>query len=122
MELVSIEPELKLIPKWNKNHELPAGEQVAIYFHRIPGTSEKKKYNNFRFDTSARSIEMVNEDSLVCQTFIKKVENLKINNKYIKNGVELSSANHPALEGLFEEIRNHLFPTDEAVTVGESQA
>ncbi len=125
MKLRSIKIDLKFIPEFNGNRELPVDEQVVIYFSRIPGRVERANYIGFKMDVKS-SMEMVNNDPMLVSAFINRIENLedevdgKI--KKIKNGQDLSKINNPLLDDLFVEIRNYLFPESEEFSEGESLA
>jgi len=120
MELKEIKIERRLIPEWNNNKELPVDEQVVIYFSRIPGTSEKTNYINLNFSQSGSTGISYNDNQLLA-AFVEKVDNLKIG-KRIKSGRDLATASHPSLAALITEIRDYLFPDDDELLEGESQA
>ena len=125
MKLRSIKIDLKFIPEFNGNRELPVEDQVVIYFSRIPGRVERANYIGFKMDVKS-SMEMVNNDPMLVSAFINRIENLedevdgKI--KKIKNGQDLSKINNPLLDDLFVEIRDYLFPENEEFSEGESLA
>ena len=122
MKLRAVKIEKMFIPEFNENKKLPATEQVKLYFHRIPGTSEKANYKNFKYEQGG-AIQLVNNDNMIISTFVSKVENLDFDDgSRIKNGAELSTASNPALEPLFSEIRNYLFPDGDEFSEGESEA
>ena len=122
MKLRAVKIEKTFIPEFNENKKLPATDQVKLYFHRIPGTSEKANYKNFKYEQGG-AIQMVNNDNLIISTFVSKVENLEFDDgTKIKTGAELATASNPALGDLFIEIRNYLFPEEEDFTEGESEA
>ena len=125
MKLRSVKIDKKLIPQFNGNRLLPPNEQMVIYFSRIPGTSEKSNYKDYKFDAKG-GVQLVYNDQQLVSTFIEKIENLEIEidgkTQLIKNGVELAAANNSKLSELFTEIRNYLFPNNEELTEGESKA
>lgn len=121
MKLRAIKIDKKFIPKFNGNHDLPINEQVVIYFSRIPGTSEKANYKNFKFESTG-AIQLSYNDNLMAATFVQKIENLEIGDKKIRFGQDLATASCPALEPLFTEIRDYLFPDNEDLSEGESKA
>ena len=125
MKLRSVKIDKKLIPQFNNNRLLPASEQMVIYFSRIPGTSEKSNYKDYKFDSKG-GVQLVYNDQLLVSTFIEKIENLEIEvdgkTQLIKNGVELAAANNSKLSELFTEIRNYLFPEGDELEEGESGA
>jgi len=122
MKLRSIKIDKKFIPDFNGNKELPPDEQIVIFFNRIPGTSEKSKYKDFKFDQNA-SVQLVYNDQLLISTFVEKIENLELETEgKIKNGNDLANANSPDLPPLFTEIRNYLFPEADEFEPGESNA
>lgn len=121
MELRSVEINKRFIPEWNKNKDLPANEQVIIHFSRIPATSEISNYKSFSMGADS-TMKMNYNDNMLTGAFISKVENLKLNGKEIKNGKDLATASHPKLANLFTEIRDYLFPDNEELDEGESEA
>jgi hypothetical protein len=125
MKLRSIKIEKRFIPEWNKNRELPAAEQVIIYFKRIPGTSEKSNYKSFKVNQKS-DIEMIYNDQIMIAGLVDRIENLEIETagetKKIKTGLDLANANNSLLGDLFTEIRDYLFPDAEELTEGESEA
>lgn len=125
MKLRSVKIDKKLIPQFNNNRLLPAGEQMVIYFTRIPGTSEKSNYKDYKFDAKG-GVQLVYNDQQLVSTFIEKIENLEIEidgkTQLIKNGVELAAANNSKLSELFTEIRNYLFPVGDELEEGELKA
>jgi hypothetical protein len=125
MKLRSIKIDKKFIPIFNDNRSLPPEEQMVIYFSRIPGTSEKSNYKDYKFDVKG-GVQLVYNDQQLVSTFIEKIENLEIDVdgrvQAIRNGAELASANNSKLVDLFTEIRNYLFPDNEELTEGESKA
>ena len=121
MKLQAIEINKRYVPKWNDNDKLPANEQVVIYFARIPGTSERSSYISFRM-TAGGGFEIVNNDNLMLSTFIQRIENLEIGSMKIKKGADLATATHPKIADLITEVRQYLFPDDEELTEGESEA
>jgi hypothetical protein len=125
MKLRSIKIEKRFIPEWNKNRELPAAEQVIIYFKRIPGTSEKSNYKSFKVNQKS-DIEMIYNDQIMIGGLVDRIENLEIETagetKKIKTGLDLANANNSLLGNLFTEIRDYLFPDAEELTEGESEA
>jgi len=125
MKLRSIKIDKKYIPIFNDNRSLPPEEQMVIYFTRIPGTSEKSNYKDYKFDAKG-GVQLVYNDQQLVSTFIEKIENLEIDVdgrvQVIRNGAELASANNSKLVDLFTEIRNYLFPDNEELTEGESKA
>jgi len=120
MKLRDINVSKKLIPDFNGNTLLPKEEQVVIHFSRIPGRSEKTDYINFKMD-STKSMSMIYNDSMLINAFVESVENLEDGkgNK-ITTGKHLAECYAPELDELFDKIRDHLFPVDEDLTVGES--
>lgn len=121
MKLRAIEIDKKFIPEWNGNRKLPANEQVIIFFTRIPGTTEKNNYTSIRM-TQGGGFELVYNDNLLFSTFIQKIENLEIGSLKIAKGADLATAVHPKIAELATEIRQYLFPEDEEMSAGESQA
>lgn len=125
MKLRSIKIDKKYIPIFNDNRSLPPEEQMVIYFSRIPGTSEKSNYKDYKFDAKG-GVQLVYNDQQLVSTFIEKIENLEIEidgkTQLIKNGVELAAANNSKLSELFTEIRNYLFPVGDELEEGESKA
>ena len=125
MKLRSIRIEKKMIPKWNGNDELPIDERVVIHLSRIPGTSEKGNYIESSFNSKG-NMSISYNDQMMVAAFVSKIENLEIDESgktvKIKNGVELSTAAHPDLPELFNEIREHLFPLNEDINQGELEA
>ena len=125
MKLRSIHIDKRFVPVFAENKDLPASDQVVIHFSRIPGTSEKMNYKGWKQDQSG-AIQLSYNDSLLVATFVERVENLEIDVngkiKRIKNGTDLASANNPALSELFAEIRDYLFPDNEDIPEGESDA
>ena len=125
MKLRSIKIDKKYIPIFNNNRSLPPEEQMVIYFSRIPGTSEKSNYKDYKFDAKG-GVQLVYNDQQLVSTFIEKIENLEIEidgkTQLIKNGVELAAANNSKLSELFTEIRNYLFPVGDELEEGESKA
>jgi hypothetical protein len=117
MELKALDISKRYVPEWNGNKELPTAEQVVLNFIRIPGNSEKQKYKGFKFSSDGM-VELVRNDSMLISAYLGKIENLKIGNDEIKDGKTLASHSHPALETLFTEIRDYLFPDNE-FTLGE---
>lgn len=107
------------------NDKLPASEQIAIHFSRIPGTSEKGAYVGFS-STAGGQISVSYNHKMLQQTFIQKIDNLEMevgsDTVKIKDGIDLSEANFPKLDELNMEIFNHLFPSDDELTEGESRA
>lgn len=119
MKLRAVKIDKKFIPEFNNNKTLPVNEQIVIHFNRIPGTSEKMTYKTFKFDSTG-TMQLSYNDNLMLATFVSKVENLEMDdNSKIKDGKDLATASHPALEKLFTEIRDYLFPDDEDLTAGE---
>ena len=118
MKLRAVKIEKKLFPEWNDNKKQTVDEQLSIEFSRIPATSEMGNYKTYKFD-SGGNIQIVYNDNLMISTFVSKVNNLEIGDSKIKTGVELATASHPKLQGLFTEIRSYLFPDDEDFTAGE---
>ena len=123
MKLRAVKIEKKLFPEWNDNKKQTVDEQLSIEFSRIPATSEMGNYKTYKFD-SGGNIQIVYNDNLMISTFVSKVNNLEIVSDSgdvakIKTGVELATASHPKLQGLFTEIRSYLFPDDEDFTAGE---
>ena len=116
MKLRSIKIAEKFIPEWNGNKELPIDEQIVIHFGRVPGTSEKGNYIGYAFDSKGQMSISYN-DQIMIASFVEKVDNLEIEIsgeiQKIKNGIDLSKASYPGLPELFNEIREHLFPTDD---------
>ena len=98
---------------------------MVIYFTRIPGTSEKSNYKDYKFDAKG-GVQLVYNDQQLVSTFIEKIENLEIEidgkTQLIKNGVELAAANNSKLSELFTEIRNYLFPVGDELEEGELKA
>jgi len=125
MRIRAIEISKKFIPEWNGNKELTPGDQLVIFFNRIPGTSEKSKFKDFKFDQSG-GIQLVYNDQLMISTFVERVENLELEKggkiEKVKNGIDLANANQSELDKLFSEIRNYLFPEAEEFEEGESKA
>ena len=121
MKLRDIKIEKRLVPIFNGNRDLPANDQIVIHFVRIPGTSEKQRYKTYKFNASA-DVSLAYEDNLLVSTFVSKIENLEIGDQKIKDGKDLATASNPKLSELFTEIRDHLFPDDEELTEGESEA
>ena len=122
MKLRAVEINKKFIPEFNDNKKLPVNEQLVIHFGRIPGTSEKMTYKTFKFDSSG-TMQLSYNDNLMLATFVSKVENLELDNgNKIKDGKDLATASHPALEKLFTEIRDYLFPDEGEFEEGESEA
>lgn len=121
MQLREIKIDRKFIPDFNGNRKLPINEQLVIHFNRIPGTSEKPRYKTFSFHANGQVV-LVNEDNLLISTFITKIENLSIGSQKIKDGKDLATCSNPQLSELFTEIRNYLFPDDEELSEGESEA
>ena len=122
MKLRSVHIDKKYIPKFAGNRDLSPNEQVEIYFSRIPGTSEKSNYKDFKFDSKG-GVQLVYNDQMMVSTFVEKVVNLELDIdgkiSQIKNGVELANANNSALPELFTEIRDYLFPDNEEMPEGE---
>lgn len=118
MKLRAVKIEKKLFPDWNDNKSQTIDNQLSIEFSRIPATSEMGNYKTYKFD-SGGNIQIVYNDNLMISTFVSKVKNLEIGDETIKTGVELATASHPKLQGLFTEIRSYLFPDDEEFTAGE---
>jgi hypothetical protein len=125
MRLRSVKIDNKLIPQWNGNRELLPGEQVVLWFSRIPGTSEKANYKDYKFDTKG-AVQLVYNDQMMISAFVERVDNLELEVdgkvKQIKTGAELAEANNSKLSELFTEIRDYLFPDSEELTEGESEA
>ena len=119
MKLRAIKIERRFVPDFNGNKTLPQGEQIIIHFNRIPGTSEKANYKNFKWE-SGGAIQLVYNDNLLVSSLVSRVDNLELDTgEKIKDGKDLATANCPALGDLFTEIRNYLFPDDEEITEGE---
>jgi hypothetical protein len=125
MKLRSVRIDKRFVPEWMNNKKLPVSEQVVIYFSRIPGTSEKQNYIDYSFNSKGQMSISYNDQMLV-SSFVSKIDNLEIDIsgslEKIKNGVDLSQAAHHGLPGLFTEIRDYLFPSDEEIPAGESKA
>ena len=125
MRLRAIRIDKKFIPEWQGNKELPATEQLVLYFSRIPGTSEKSNYIDYSFNSKGQ-MSITYNDQMLVSAFVNKIDNLEIEIsgtvEKIKNGVELSQAQHPSFPELFTEIRNYLFPDQEEISRGESKA
>lgn len=125
MRLRSISIDKRFVPQFNNNKELPVDEQITIYFKRIPGTSEKANYKNFKFDSSG-SASLVYNDQIMISAFVERIDNfiIEVNgkDKKIKTGQELAEANNSMLSDLFTEIRDYLFPDSEDLEEGESEA
>lgn len=122
MKLRSIKIDRTLVPVFNGNRDLPANEQVVIHFSRIPATSERGTYKNFKF-TQSGDMSLAYNDNLMLSTFVSKVENLELSTgEKIKTGRDLATASSPDLSELFTEIRDYLFPDDEDFGEGESKA
>jgi hypothetical protein len=122
MKLRSIHIDKKFIPQFAGNHDLSPDEQVIIYFNRIPGTSEKLNYKNFRFDSTS-GVQLIYNDQMLVSTFIEKIDNFELDvdgkTTKIKTGAELAAVNNPVLTELFTEIRDYLFPDNEEMPEGE---
>ena len=99
MKLKSIEIDKRFVPEWNKNKDLPADEQVIIYFQRIPATSEISNYKSFSVGADS-SLKLNYNDNTLAAAFISKIDNLEINDKKILNGKDLATASCP-------QLRNH---------------
>lgn len=121
MKLRATKIDRRFIPEFNGNRDLPANEQMVILFQRIPGTSEAANYRGFKFDQGG-AIQLYYNDNLLVSSLVQKIDNLEIGGERIKTGAELAVANCPALSALFAEIRNYLFPENEELSEGESQA
>lgn len=122
MKLRSIKIDRTLVPVFNGNHDLPANEQVVIHFSRIPATSERSTYKNFKF-TQSGDMSLAYNDNLMLSTFVSTVENLELSTgEKIKTGRDLATASSPDLMELITEIRDYLFPDDEDFGEGESEA
>ena len=125
MKLRSIKIDKRFIPQFNDNRDLPPDEQVIIYFKRIPGTSEKSNYKSFRMDSKS-GVELIYNDQMLVSAFIDRIDNLEVDvdgkSQKIKNGADLAAANNSLLADLFTEIRDYLFPDDEELNEGESEA
>lgn len=122
MKLRSIKIDRTLVPVFNGNRDLPANEQVVIHFSRIPATSERSTYKNFKF-TQSGDMSLAYNDNLMLSTFVAKVENLELSTgEKIKTGRDLATASSPDLMELITEIRDYLFPDDEDFGEGESKA
>jgi hypothetical protein len=124
MKLRAVRIDKKFIPEWNGNKDLQISEQIAIYFSRIPGTSEKKNYVSWSTDGKGK-ISIEYNDMMLLSTFVSKIDNLEIENPEngnvdkIKNGVDLANAAYSGLDVLFNEIRDYLFPAEDEVGAGE---
>jgi hypothetical protein len=121
MRLKQIKIDTRFIPEFMNNHAAAPGEQIVIYFHRIPGTSEAQNFKSIKMDSTG-ALQLVYNDSLLISTLVHKIDNLYIGDKQVKTGTDLASAVYPGLTRLFEEIRNYIFPPDEEFSEGESQA
>lgn len=125
MKLRSIHIDKRFIPSFAGNKDLPANEQVIIFFNRIPGTSEKGNYKDFKFDSKG-GVQLVYNDQMLISTFVERIENLEIDTngkiQKIKNGTDLAGANNSALSDLFSEIRDYLFPDNAVIPEGEQKA
>ena len=121
MKLQAIEINRRFVPTWNGNKDLAANEQVVIHFVRIPGTSEKSNYVSWGAKQDGTFGLNYNDNQLLA-AFVERVENLEIGNNKIKKGADLATASHPKLTDLITEIRQYLFPEDEELTEGESEA
>lgn len=120
MELKEIKIERRFVPDWNGNKKQSPDKQVVIHFSRIPGTSEKATYKSFKFGTTG-DVQLSYNDNLLVSAFVERIDNLKIGEQ-IKDGKKLATTSHPKLEELFTEIRDYLFPDDEDISQGESEA
>ena len=118
MKLKQITINKKFIPSFRGNKDLPLEEQVVIIFNRIPGTSEKSNYKDFKFDSKG-GVQILFNDQLLVSTFVDRVENLEVGEQKIKNGRDLANASCPFLTELFTEIRDYLLPDAEEIEPGE---
>ena len=125
MNLRSIKIDNILIPKFNKNRELPVNEQVKIHFSKIPGRVERESYIGFKMD-KRQALEMIHNNHMLILTYVERIENLTDEigdlTVQIKTGEQLAESSNADLDKLFVEIREHLFPENEDLTMGESEA
>lgn len=125
MKLKSIKIDMILIPKFNRNRELPANEQVKIHFSKIPGRIERESFVGFKMD-KRQGLEMIHNDHMLVLTYVERIENLSDEigdlTVQIKTGAQLAESSNADLDKLFVEIREHLFPENEDLTMGESKA
>ena len=120
MKLREIKISEVFTPEFNDNKKLPATEQMKIKFKRIPGTAERMKYIKLEFRDGGTSL--IYNDIAMSVDFIDSIENFEVGSKKVKTGEDLATLNHPEITSLFPEIRNHLFPENEEITEGESEA
>lgn len=121
MKIRTIRKEKTFIPEFNKNRELPEGEQIVVNVKSMPTITEAQQYKSFRFG-EGNGIEIVYpNDSVMLTKHIGAIKNIELDNgEIVNNGSSLSKSMTLELAPLVEEIRGYLLDASEPLSEGES--
>ena len=126
MIIRAIKRSLEFYPEFNDNKKLPLANQLKIEFTRIPGTSEKGKYEEYGFSQNGQMTIHYNNKEMIL-AFVGKLTNAiftyEDGEQFIAHdAVDLASVVSPEAEELFSQMRNYLFPPKPKLSEGESKA
>ena len=105
----------RYIPKWNRNRELPEGEQVVVEI-RWPTTTQREALKSYKISPKDEDVKVVFDTARILRDHVGAISNLEVelNGKpvLIKSGSDLADTRALVLERLIDELKAYICSED----------